>query len=77
MGNLYSPSPPPPPPNQGWENGAFCLLRGFILALGGGGGEWGFPVPFYSVQDCSFDAELISSRCDLGVSFLYRINTKR
>ena len=41
-------SKPPSPPNQGWENGAFWLLRGFILALGG----WGFAVPFYSVQDC-------------------------
>ena len=27
-----------PPPNQGWENGAFWLLRGFILGGGGGGG---------------------------------------
>ena len=34
---------PPSPPNQGWENGAFWLLRGFILDLGG----WGFAVPFY------------------------------
>ena len=38
----------PLPPNQGWENGAFWLLRGFILALGG----WEFAVPFYFVQDC-------------------------
>ena len=30
MGNL---GPPPPPPNEGWENGAFWLLRGFILDL--------------------------------------------
>ena len=35
MENLEPPSPPPP--NQGWENGAFCPLRGFILDLGGGG----------------------------------------
>ena len=41
--------PPPPPPNQRWENGAFWLLRDFILDLGG----WGFAVPFYCVQDCS------------------------
>ena len=41
--------PLPPPPNQGWENGAFCPSRGFILDLGG----WGFAVPFYFVQDCS------------------------
>ena len=28
-----------PPPNQGWENGAFWLLRDFILYfLGGDGG---------------------------------------
>ena len=40
---------PPPHPNQGWENGAFWLLRSFILDLGG----WGFAVPFHSVQDCS------------------------
>ena len=33
MGNLYLPSPR----NQGWENGALWLLRGFILDLGGGG----------------------------------------
>ena len=35
--------PPPPSPNkfQGWENGAFWLLRGFILGVG-----WGFVVPF-------------------------------
>jgi len=36
--------------NQTGENGAFWRLRGFILDLGG----WGFAVPFYSVQDCSF-----------------------
>jgi len=28
----------PPTPNQGWENGAFCPSRGFILDLGGGDG---------------------------------------
>ena len=33
MGNLYLPSPR----NQGWENGALRLLRGFILDLGGVG----------------------------------------
>ena len=32
---------PPSPPNQGWENDAFWLLRGFILDLGGGGGGGG------------------------------------
>ena len=30
-------TPPPPPPNQGWENGAFCLLYSFILDLAGMG----------------------------------------
>ena len=39
----------PSPPNQGWENGAFWLLRDFILDLRG----WGFAVPFYFVQDCN------------------------
>ena len=29
---------PPSPPNQRWGNGAFWLLRDFILDLGGGGG---------------------------------------
>ena len=33
MGNLY----PSPPRNQGWENGAFCLLCSFILDLAGMG----------------------------------------
>ena len=41
--------PPPPPPNQGQKNGAFWILRGFILDLGRG---------VYSFQDCS----LLSSR---------------
>ena len=53
MGNLYHQSPPPPPPgpvNQRYENGAFRLLRGFILDLGGWG--WGFAVQFYSVLAC-------------------------
>ena len=31
-------SPPPPPLNQGWENGTFWLLSGFILDLGKGVG---------------------------------------
>ena len=41
---------PPPPLNQGWENGTFWLLSGFILDVGGGGG--GFGVSFYYVQYC-------------------------
>ena len=36
MENLYP--LPPPAPNQGWENGAFWLLLGFILDLVGGVG---------------------------------------
>ena len=34
---ISPPPPPSPPPNkfQGWENGAFWLLRGFILGV-----EW-------------------------------------
>ena len=51
------PSPLPSSPNQRWENGAFWLLRGFILDLGGGGGGWGFAVPFYFVQDCSITTQ--------------------
>ena len=53
MENLDSPLPSPP--NQGRENGAFWLLRCSILDMGGGRG-WGFAVPFYFVQDCSFNA---------------------
>ena len=41
--------PPTLPSNQGWENGAFWLLRGFILDFGGDGG---LLFHFYSVQDC-------------------------
>ena len=36
-------------PNQGWENGASWLSRGFILDFRG----MEFTVPFYSVLDCS------------------------
>ena len=40
---------------------AFCPSRGFILDLGwGGGGGWGFAVPFYSVQGCRFARNLKS-----------------
>ena len=49
MANL-PPLPPATPQNQRREIGAFWLLRGFIRVLG----EWGFAVPFYSVQDGSF-----------------------
>ena len=52
MGNLYL-----LPFKQGWENGAFWLLRGVIHDLGGGGGGGGFAVSFFmilsTVQDCS------------------------
>jgi len=51
--------PPHPPPqlfqNQECENGAFWLLRGFILDFFWGGRGWGFAVSFYSVQDCRLD----------------------
>ena len=33
MGNSY----PASLPNQGWENGAFWIFRGFVLDLGDGG----------------------------------------
>ena len=49
MENLYPPPSPPPPIKEG------KLARfGFWAAssLIGGGGGWGFAVPFYSVQDC-------------------------
>ena len=49
--NLYLPSPPPPtsPQNHRWEIGAFWLLCGFILVLGGEG-----LLSHFSVQDGSF-----------------------
>ena len=50
--NLYPPFPPAPPTspqNHRWEIGAFWLLRGFILVLGGEG-----LLSHYSVQDGSF-----------------------
>ena len=51
MENLY-----PRLQNQGWENGAFWLPRGFILACFDlGAGDGGLAVPFYSVQDFSLD----------------------
>ena len=43
----------PPPQIKGGKMARFCPSRGFILDLGGGGGGWGFSVPFYFVQDCS------------------------
>ena len=42
---------PPPPQIKDGKMAHFCPSRGFILDLGGGGG-WGFAVPFYFVQDC-------------------------
>ena len=42
----------PSPPFQWCQNGAFLLLRAFIIALGG----WGLIVPFYSVQDCRYQS---------------------
>ena len=46
------PRPPPSPQIKDGKMARFCPSRGFILDLGGGGG-WGFDVPFYFVQDCS------------------------
>ena len=42
---------PPFPQNQKWEIARFCPFRGFILDLGG----TEFAIPFYSVQDCSYE----------------------
>ena len=39
----------PSPPNQRWEMIFFGGGEGVCV---GGGGGWGFAVPFYSVQDC-------------------------
>ena len=64
MGNLY----PPTPQNQEWKSGAFWLLRFFILDLVGGGGGWGFAVPFYSVQECRCCVE-VHCRTVLGGKF--------
>ena len=49
----------PIPPNQGWENGTvrFALRAASSLILGG----WGFTVPFYFVQDCSYEPPITSS----------------
>ena len=50
--------PSAPPQNQGWENGVCCLLRSFILDLGG----WKFAVPLYSVQDCGLTLKVLTTR---------------
>ena len=44
----------PPPKIKDGKMARFFPSRGFILALGVGGGveRMGFSVPFYSVQDC-------------------------
>ena len=47
----------PPPLNNGWENGAFWLSRGFILDLGG----WGFAVLFYYVQECRWEKRQVNN----------------
>ena len=36
----------------------FCAASSLIWGEGGGGEEWTFAVPFYSVQDCSFRSAL-------------------
>ena len=45
----------------------FCPSRGFILDLGG----WGFAVPFYFVQNCSYSHWLMSwaQICNRGAFF--------
>ena len=50
MENLYPPPSPPPPIKDGkLARFGFCAASSLIC---GGGGGWGFAVPFYSVQDC-------------------------
>ena len=44
---------PPPPQIKDGKMARFCSSRAFILDLGGGG-VWGFAVPFYFVQDCRY-----------------------
>ena len=63
MGNLY---PPPPPQSPQMKDGkmarfGFCAPLSLNPGLGGGGG-WGFAVPFYSVQDCNKNVQ----DCNLG-----------
>ena len=42
-----------PPPFQWYQNGAFLAPSRLHHCFGGGGGgEWGIIVPFYTVQDC-------------------------
>ena len=51
MENLDPPPPPALPPHiKDGKMALFCPSRGLILDLGG----WGFDVPFYFAQDCSF-----------------------
>ena len=47
MGNVYSP-PPPQIKDGKMVRFGFCVASSLLW------GEWGFAVPFYSVQDCSF-----------------------
>ena len=52
--------PLPRPQSRVSINGAFgfCAASSLIWGEGGGGEEWTFAVPFYSVQDCSFRSAL-------------------
>ena len=45
----------PPPPKS--RIGKWRVLASSLILGGGGGRGWGFAVPFYSVQDCSYKQE--------------------
>ena len=55
MENLDSPSPQ----IKDGKMAGFCPSRAFFLDLGEGGGDGGFAVPFYYVQDCSSIAGML------------------
>ena len=62
--------PPPPPPKS-----RMGRWRGFALraasSLIWGGGEWGFSVPFYFVQDCILETSNFSVDLTDGPFFIY------
>ena len=53
-------NPSPSPKIKDGKIAGFYPSLGFILDLAGGGGEWGFAVPFYSVQDCSLGCTVLN-----------------